>query len=570
MTTDPLLDGIFVPEPTPTPQPAPVAVDGIFVPEPTPAPPDEIFVPEPAPAVEPQPTPAPPDEIFVPEPAPAVEPEPAPEAPEGQVRAFWVDAFHAGIKTPEQVAQLVRDVQAANANTIIAQVRRRGDSLYNRTLEPRAAELRGRPDFDPLASLIEAAHAATPAIEVHAWIAVAPVAAVAAPPPDPQHIYHRHGPAAAGDALWLSAAEDGSLVSEDTYLLDLGHPAACQHIVDVALSLVRNYDLDGLHLDRVRYGGPQFGYNPVSVARFCAASAGAGSAAASGSGGSASRPASTDPAWQQWRRDQVTHLVRQIYLEAISLKPQIKVSAATVPWGAGPTSDEEWRRGSAMTGVYQDWLGWLREGIVDMVLPMNYDREADARQRQWFDRWIEWEKDHRAGRHLVIGLGAFLNEAGETVAQARRALAPSAGGEPSQGVCFYSYAATNSRGLPLDAFAAALAGSDPAGDAPLFGRPAPAPRMPWKAQPTAGSLKGFVRNPDGTPGDGLAVTLDGPSQRTVTASGAGFYGATGLAPGVYTVTVARQGLTVAFVQATVQTGRVTTVDIGPIFSSDVA
>ncbi len=532
-----------------------------------PAPPDEIFVPEPAPAVEPQPMPAPPDEIFVPEPAPAVEPEPAPEAPEGQVRAFWVDAFHAGIKTPEQVAQLVWDVQAANANTIIAQVRRRGDALYNRTLEPRAAELRGRPDFDPLASLIEAAHAATPAIEVHAWIAVAPVAAVAAPPPDPQHIYHSHGPAAAGDALWLSAAEDGSLVSEDTYLLDLGHPAACQHIVDVALSLVRNYDLDGLHLDRVRYGGPQFGYNPVSVARFRAANAGGGGAAA---GGSASRPASTDPAWQQWRRDQVTHLVRQIYLEAISLKPQIKVSAATVPWGAGPTSDEEWRRGSAMTGVYQDWLGWLREGIVDMVLPMNYDREADARQRQWFDRWIEWEKDHRAGRHLVIGLGAFLNEAGETVAQARRALAPSAGGEPSQGVCFYSYAATNSRGLPLDAFAAALAGSDPAGDAPLFGRPAPAPRMPWKAQPTAGSLKGFVRNPDGTPGDGLAVTLDGPSQRTVTASGAGFYGATGLAPGVYTVTVARQGQTVAFVQATVQTGRVTTVDIGPIFSSDVA
>jgi hypothetical protein len=94
--------------------------------------------------------------------------------------------------------------------------------------------------------------------------------------------------------------------------------------------------------------------------------------------------------------------------------------------------------------------------------------------------------------------------------------------------------------------------------------------MPWKAQPTAGSLKGFVRNPDGTPGDGLAVTLDGPSHRTVTASGAGFYGATGLAPGVYTVTVARQGQTVAFVQATVQTGRVTTVDIGPIFSSDVA
>ena len=526
-----------------------------------------------------------PEEIFVPDPgfdsyASGLEPE---TVAEGQVRAFWVDAFHAGFKSPEQVVQLVSAVQAANANTIIAQVRRRGDALYNRTIEPRAAELRSQPDFDPLACLIEAAHAATPPLEVHAWLAVMPVATASAPPTDPGHIYHSHGPEAIGDACWLSRTLDGILVAEDTYSLDPGHPAASQHFVDVALNVVRNYEIDGLHLDRMRYAGPQFGYNPVSVARFYAtadAVAGAMTGAVTGAATGTSTntlvvspsgfPAPTDPLWQQWRRDQVTHLMRQIYLETIALKPWIKISVATIPWGVGPASDDQWLRGSAMTGVFQDWFSWLREGIIDLALPMNYNREADARQRQWFDRWIEWEKNHRAGRHLVVGLGAFLNQIGDTVAQAQRALAPSATGECCQGVCFYSFAASSNQGQPLANFAAALAVGDPAGAPPLFGSPALPPALPWKTQPTDGSLKGFVRNPDGTPADGLTVTLDGPIQRTATVSGTGFYCATGLPAGVYNVSATRQGQIVAFVAAAVQVGRVTTVDLGPVFSAKAA
>ena len=118
--------------------------------------------------------------------------------------------------------------------------------------------------------------------------------------------------------------------------------------------------------------------------------------------------------------------MRQIYLETVAFKPKLKVSVATITWGNGPANETEWERGSALTGVFQDWPGWLREGILDMAVPMNYDREADARQKIWFDNWIEWEKNHRSGRHLVIGLGAFLNAAVDTAAQVRRALAPSA------------------------------------------------------------------------------------------------------------------------------------------------
>src|SRR5262249_15519172 len=38
-----------------------------------------------------------------------------------QWRAFWVDAFNPGIKTPEQVERLVADLKALHCNTVFAQ-----------------------------------------------------------------------------------------------------------------------------------------------------------------------------------------------------------------------------------------------------------------------------------------------------------------------------------------------------------------------------------------------------------------------------------------------------------------
>jgi uncharacterized lipoprotein YddW (UPF0748 family) len=466
-----------------------------------------------------------------------------------EYRAFWVDAFHAGIKSPAEIDQLIRDVRAARANVLLVQVRRRGDAYFNCTVEPRAAELRKQPDFDPLACLIEAARAARPRIEVHAWLAAMPIATASAPPAAPEHIYHTHGPAAVGDQMWLSVAADGTLAAEDTLSLDPGHPAAAQHLVDVVLNLVRNYRVDGIHFDRIRYAGRQFGYNPVSLSRYAAVT------------GASGVPAPADPAWQAWRRDQLTALMRQIYLEAIALRPKLKVSAATITWGDGPASEAEWREGSAITGVFQDWPGWLAEGILDLAIPMNYDREADARQKVWFDNWIEWEKNHRSDRHLVIGLGAYLNSAEATAAQVRRALAPSARGRNAQGVAFYSYAVTNKDGVPRADFCRALTGDSPAGARAIFAARARPPLMAWKARPAAGYLKGFVRYPDGRPGDGMAVEISGPVWRIVTAAGTGFYGAAGLPPGRYGITVTVFGQPLAAAEVDVRAGKVATVDL---------
>src|SRR6266567_1754032 len=87
-----------------------------------------------------------------------------------QYRALWVDAFHDGIKSPAQVEKLVSDAHRANLNALIVQVRKRGDAYFNLGDEPRATDIQGPADFDPLAYVIRLAHAMTPRIEVHAWL----------------------------------------------------------------------------------------------------------------------------------------------------------------------------------------------------------------------------------------------------------------------------------------------------------------------------------------------------------------------------------------------------------------
>ena len=67
---------------------------------------------------------------------------------------------------------MVAAARASGFNTLLVQVRGRGDAYYQSAIEPRAAELAAHPGFDPLASTISQAHAA--GLRVHAWVAREP------------------------------------------------------------------------------------------------------------------------------------------------------------------------------------------------------------------------------------------------------------------------------------------------------------------------------------------------------------------------------------------------------------
>jgi uncharacterized lipoprotein YddW (UPF0748 family) len=554
-----------------------------------------------------------------------------------QYRGFWVDTFNTGLSNHEHVVAVVNQARAANANAIFAQVRRRGDSWYLDSREgiaeilpppasppPPPAAMPIEPGFDPLRDLVAEAHAH--GIEVHAFVIVNAIwnrhPTLLPLPAHPQHPFNLHGWNAATGALhtgrdnWLtrSLLPDGTPGAALTFQghrigaefwMDPGHPDYAAYTVDVFTHLVRQYDIDGLHLDRIRYPelgvagqtpttGTNIGYNETSLQRFRQRRGLPEDAV----------PAQNDPAWNQWRRDQVTNLVRRIYLESLAIKPQVKVSGAFIAFGgfsSWPSAEAFWR-------VYQDWDAWTREGIVDIAIPMNYKREHVAAQVTQYNQWNEWTKDHAYGRATLIGQGAFLNGVEGTLRQVRRALAPSTVGNSASGVVFFSMATSNTllgptaaaaadrvvnpfalppAFTPLRSFADFAAGlttgrsadgtvlfEDPAvSPLPVFGAPAAVPDLPWKSLPQVGHLKGVIRDGTGVVVDAGDVTIArvdaGPPPaggRTAVAGatdGNGFFGGVDLAPGTYEVTVTPPGAEpwIAGCRAAVAAGQVAMLDL---------
>ena len=168
-------------------------------------------------------------------------------------RAFWVDAFNSGIRTPGEIDELVKDIKSLNMNVIIAQVRKRGDAYYRKsTLAPFTEDAAVPKDFDPLDYLIERAHAE--GIQVHAWInAMTLWRSQDKAPQAATHPFNLHGPTAKNDDNWLNADEKGDSKFPVGYFLDPGHPSVGDHLAQVAGEIVKNYRVDGIHLDYIRY-----------------------------------------------------------------------------------------------------------------------------------------------------------------------------------------------------------------------------------------------------------------------------------------------------------------------------
>src|SRR5438445_10336539 len=488
----------------------------------------------------------------------------------GQLRAFWVDAFGDGLYTQAQIDQLVADVKAANLNAIVAQVVRRGDCFCNRSSLPRTSAAGVAPaPFDPLQSLIGAAHAQ--GIQVHAWIITTGIWQGPALPTDPTHAFNQHGPSAAGAANWIDYRSDGASNLNNEYFIDPGHPDAAAYIVNAATSIARSYNVDGINLDRIRYPDgnlatnlPSWGYNPTAIARFQAAT------------GRTDRPAASDAAWTQWRRDQVTNIIRKIYLETYAIRPGIRISADTITYGSGPQSVGGWTKTRTYAEPLQDWVGWLREGILDLNIAMNDKRDADANQRSWYLQWADFAKDSQFQRSGAIGSALYLNDIPSSIRQARTAVAASSAGAPSGGWVGYSYrtpdAATDA-GTRTGASARAElidALTKPSLDdpvvPPIFASAAPVPGMPWKEQPAFGQLRGIAVDTTGSPIAQATVTLADASNNAVaqrTTDGAGWFGFVDVPTGTYRVTIDSSRAAAASGSVTVAAGQIASVAPAP-------
>ena len=328
----------------------------------------------------------------------------------GQLRGLWVDAYGPGFKSPQEIDTLVSDAKALGLNALFVQVVRRGDCYCLRSKLPVSDDPALTPGFDPLALLLERAHAA--GIQVHAWVVTLALWGADAPPTSPEHVYNLHGPNAPSGESWLNLRYDGVTRPERDVYLDPGVPAVADYLSAAVVSLAQNYDLDGVTFDRLRYpdfnldDAPSWGYNGVSLARYAAETR--------EETGAVGLPHPSDPTWTVWRRRQLSLLERRLYLELKRANPALWVGSATVAYGAPP---ESFANSVAHRLVLQDWAGWLKNGFLDLNIPMNYKRFGDAREEKWFQAWNRYAPTLTSGGVTAVGLGLYQNEPTEVQAQ---------------------------------------------------------------------------------------------------------------------------------------------------------
>ncbi|MCL6519386.1 MAG: family 10 glycosylhydrolase [Armatimonadetes bacterium] len=432
-------------------------------------------------------------------------------------RSILVDAWYWGsgyaIISPEAIQETVNRIKSWNCNAILIQVRKRCDAYYSSSIEPLGTDPSPNPGFDPLADMVSKAHQA--GLEVHTWVVPYRVWTLPTPPPHtmPEHIYYLHpewfSQYANGDKLW-----DGRYTS-----LDPGLPEVENYLIQVFLDIVSRYDIDGFLLDYIRYYDIGWGYNPAAVGRF------------NSEYGRTGLPSSMDPLWQEWRRNQVSNLVKRTYLEIKAIKPHVKVGALV------------WRTAaSGRAEVLQDWDKWMASHWLDYASPMNYTTDNQTFYTNALD-----SLSRSYGHHIYMGIDGEMNSISNSIWQienARNAGFP--------GMHLYSYAHPNAGVPDQDGFKAALL----AGPYPT---PATVPAMPWLNNPTKGYLKGFIRNEAGNavyPATAKILEL-GLSDKN---SGTGFYGFSEITPGTYTICVEAPGYTAIQKTTTILAGQVACLD----------
>ena len=365
-----------------------------------------------------------------------------------EVRGLWV--VRTTLTSPDRIRTMVDAAEEGGFNTILVQVRGRGDAYYRSRWEPRAESLQG--DFDPLALVIEEAHRR--GMAVHAWVNTHLVWSGPRLPVSPLHLV-RHRPdwlavpralalrlrrvdpydPAFAQALLRYAQENAETV-EGMYSSP-SHPGVQERVYDVWMELAERYELDGIHFDYVRFPSGDFDYSAGALDRFrdWVAPRLPPDRLRSLDDAYRSDPfAFTDALpgpWGEFRRAQVTALVERVYHGVKARRPDLLVSAAVF-------SNAQ----DAYQARFQDWRGWLDRGIVDVVVPMAY-----TPRNQLFSDQIREATVSAGHRDRVwAGVGAYLNGVDGTLEKidiARR--------EGVGGIVLFSYDWAITEGSPAGA-----------------------------------------------------------------------------------------------------------------------
>lgn len=285
--------------------------------------------------------------------------------PKYEVRAVWLTTI-GGIDWPHSYAGSARSIerqkdelrdildrlQRANINTVLLQTRIRATTIYPSAYEPWDGCLSGKPGkspgYDALKFAIDECHRR--GMELHAWVVAIPV-----------------GKWNGAGCVRLRKRHPGLVrkIGDEGYL-DPEKPQTAEYLADLCAEITGNYDIDGIHLDYIRYHETW----PMKVSR-------------------------------RQGRTNITNIVRAISRRVKSIKPWVKMSCSPIGKykDLSRFSSYGW---NAYERVCQDAQAWLRDGLMDELFPMMY-----FRGNQFYPFALDWN-EHSYGRIVAPGLGIYF------------------------------------------------------------------------------------------------------------------------------------------------------------------
>lgn len=447
--------------------------------------------------------------------------------PMEEFRGMWISRFewpHTNLAVViNNITSVMASLEANNFNAAIFQVRGQADTLYPSPYEPwspilssNGNEPPGWNGFDPMDFAITQAHSR--GLEFHAyinthtaWQAGSCTIPAQKPTYDLDHVFWDHFDADNPSARdWLVHDDLGDPIQceESNYTwIAPGVPDAQAYVRKQVMHVVENYDVDGVHFDRIRTPGTEFSHDPISEARRL------GEGNPDGLG------------FADWTRDQITRFNRDVYAQIMEVKPYVKVSSAPL----GLYSSDRYAGYPAgpcgffygYSCVYQDAQAWLAAGAQDFIVPQIYWADGGANP-DFSDILPDWLANS-AGRHIYAGQ---ITSVGGTHLISQINVTRTMGG---QGNTVFSFGS----------FTSGTSYTNPGGP---YENPAVVPPMPWKDNPTLGIIIGNVS--DATSGDPIIdahVTRNGSSY-TALSSGDGLYSFLLVPPGTYTLSFDKLGV----------------------------
>ena len=157
------------------------------------------------------------------------------------------------------------------------------------------------------------------------------------------------------------------------------------------IEVAKHYPLQGIHLDYIRYPDRDSSFSPharKAFERYLGKKVADWPKAAH-------RGGRLSGAFQKFRATEITQFVRELRHELKAVRPDIQLSAAV--FGKYP---------ACIDSVGQDYAQWLKEGLVDFLVPMNYT-DNPAR----FSEWLSVQNNMPSAYGKIYpGIGAVSNE----------------------------------------------------------------------------------------------------------------------------------------------------------------